>query len=356
MTFPPFVSPWGSVTYASIDGNTLYLAHSVVNNAPGIFYTSDGGATWTAMDPTLFGGNDPAIFLSYNPQIVITSEWFVINYYYSNDDGATWQQGTITAAPGSNLPASYSVNALHRVGTRLFLATNSGHAVSNDNGQTWTFVQPGFNLTQFCGWDSRVVAIENHWSGKRLHESTDGGLTWTQINGAFPTHADGRINPSAMTNVGNTIMCQNIPLDETVANPRVLYTLSENGDWTAAPSLGVLDYDITFISGTALDQFYVITVGGGVWKNSTGVGLVEVNKQNDWKIFPNPAVNNITFINDNGRVKNYRIYSITGALCASGQITQAQQNISVDALTSGVYEFVVIDDNGIMSTQTIMKH
>lgn len=356
MSFPSFVTQWGNVTNVSVDGSTLYISHSLVNNAPGIFYTPDGGVTWGFLDPNDFGGNDPAIFLSYNPQIVITSEWFVINYYYSNDDGTTWQQATISAAAGSTLPSSYAINGLYRVGTRLLLATNSGHAISNDNGQTWTFVQPGFNLTQFSGWNNRIIAVENHWSGKRFQESTDGGLTWTQVNGSFPTHADGKINPVAMTTIGNTVICQNYPLDATVANPRVIYTLTESGDWTAAPEFGVLDHEITSFNGSALDNFYVSTIGGGVWKNTTGVGLEEISQGISWNIYPNPTLGEMTIVRSNTDAASYHIYSMTGALVQSGRLLAQQESIDIHALTNAIYQIVLVEQNGEITSQKIVKH
>lgn len=355
VTLPASAAAWGNITYATMDGNTLYLAHSLVNNAPGIIYTADGGETWQIMDNSLFNGNTPIIFLSFNPQIVIASQWFVNSYFYSNDDGANWQQATITAAPGSTLPSSYAVHVLHRVGTRLILSTNSGHAISNDNGQTWTFVQPGFNLTNFSGWDNRIVAIENHWSGKRIHESTDGGLTWTQVNGAFPTHADGKINPVAMTNVGNTVICQNIPLDDTVVNPRYIYRLSQNGDWTAAPELGVLPYDITMISGSGIDNFAVSTNGGGVWLNAGGVGLSEINNELRWTLYPNPSNHEITIVrNENGNAQ-YHIYSTTGALMQTGNLNTAQKRVNIDALPRGMYQVVVQGTDGTQTCRTLLK-
>jgi hypothetical protein len=355
ITLPPNASPWGSITYATMDGNTLYLAHTLVNNAPGIIYTSDGGVTWQIMDNVLFNGNTPAIFLSFNPQIVITSEWFVISYYYSNDDGATWQEATISAAPGSTLPSSYAVHVLHRVGSRLILSTNSGHAISNDNGQSWIFVQPGFNLTNFSGWDNRIVAIENHWTGKRIHESTDGGLTWTQSNGVFPTHSDGRINPVAMTNVGNTVICQNVPFDDTVTNARHLYTLDQNGDWTASPELGVVPFDITMINGTTLDNFAVSTNGGGVWTNTNGVGLQEIKKELTWNLYPNPANHEITITRLDSYTTPYFIYNAVGALVRTGTFNMMQEKIQITDLPKGIYQVVLQDKDGSKSNRGFVK-
>ncbi|MFN6378628.1 MAG: T9SS type A sorting domain-containing protein [Flavobacteriales bacterium] len=356
VTLPSSTTAWGNVTYATIDGNTLYLSHSIVNNAPGVIYTSDGGATWNALNTASFNGSNPAIFYSFNPQIVICSQWFVISYYYSNDDGATWQQATVSAAPGSTLPSSYSVSVLHRVGSRLILSTNSGHAISNDNGQTWTFVQPGFNLTNFSGWDNRIVAVENHWSGKRIHESTDGGLTWTQVNGAFPTHADGKINPVAMTNVGNTIVCQNVPLDDTVINPRYIYTMNQNGDWTAAPELGVVPHDITMFNGSGLDNFVVSTNGGGVWSNAGGVGLSEIKSELNWTIYPNPANDEITIAREDNSAVRYHIFSSSGALVQTGMSNAIQERISLDRLPQGMYHVVLQGSNGASSSRGMVKN
>lgn len=356
VTLPANATTWGNITYASMDGNTLYLVHSLIDNAPGVIATSDGGATWQTTDLSAFNGNSPTIFLSYNPQIMITSQWFVVHYFYSNDGGASWQEASISAAPGSTLPSSYGANVLYRVGSRLILSTNSGHSISTDNGQTWTFVQPVFSLTQFSGWDNRIVAIENHWSGKRIHESIDGGLTWTQVNGAFPVHADSRINPVAMTTIGNSVVCQNWPLDNTVENPNVIYTLSETGDWTPTPELGILPYEITSFDGNGLNDFVVSTNGGGVWRNSTSLGVTEMTHQSDLLLYPVPASDQLYVQQTTHQTSTLRIFSISGALMWQGKTSGTITSIDIAALPAGIYTLCLTTDRGDATSKTFVKY
>lgn len=356
IALPPQVSAWGSILHASADGNTLYVIHSSVNNAPGILITSDGGTTWQVMDISDLGGNDPALFLSYNPQIVVTSEWFVVSLYYSNDDGATFQQATVTAAPGSTLPGSYSVYELYKVGSRLIVETNLGPIISSDGGQSWTYVTPGFALTSFSGWDNRIVAVEDHWSGKKIYESTDGGLTWVQNNGAFPQHGDGKINPVAMACIGDVVLCQNLALDETVANPNAIYRLTQSGDWVAAPELGVLDYAITRFSGTSEDHFYVSTNGAGVWGNQGSVGLHEVLSADALNIYPIPTSRLLNVKRTNGENASYWIFDARGRLVISGNLNGTVEQIDVEKLRSGMYHIRVTEKSGSVFTRSFLKN
>lgn len=336
VALPSYAASWGSITYASMDGNTLYVIHSQINNDVGMIMTSNGGATWELVDLSDFGGNNPAAFLSFNPQIMITSEWFVINYYYSNDNGETFVPATITAAAGSTLPSSYSVAGIYKVGSRLFAQLNNGHALSNDNGQSWTYVDPGFELTSFSGWDSKIIAIENAWTGKRIHYSTDGGLTWTQDNLAFPTHADGKINPVAMTTIDGVIYAQNNPLDNTVANPYIIYTLSETGNWQPAIELGNVGVPITGFGGTSSSNMWISTQGQSVWKTSGSVGLQEVVLPSI-KVYPNPTQGQLTIDNISPSTKSLELYGSTGQLVIQQRVNQSKVDIDLSSFPSGVY-------------------
>lgn len=336
VALPSYAAAWGNITYATMDGNTLYIIHNQINNDVGMIMTSDGGATWEVMDLGDFGGNNPAAFLSFNPQIMITSEWFVINYYYSNDDGETFVPATITAAAGSTLPSSYSVSGIYKVGARLFAQLNNGHAISNDNGQSWTYVDPGFELTSFAGWDSRIVAIENAWTGKRIHYSMDGGLTWTQDNLGFPTHADGKINPVAMTTIDGVVYAQNNPLDNTVANPYSIYTLSPSGNWQAANELGNVGVPITGFGGTSINNLWISTQGASVWKTSGSVGLEEMILPTV-KVYPNPTKGMLTIENIPSTVKHLEIFNSTGQMMLQQNVNQTKIDIDLSGFPNGVY-------------------
>jgi len=159
-TAPTTTFPTGFNTELAVAGNTLYAEPADASYlVPAIYKSTDGGANWattttsppggTAEPSILPGGQgwydlaigvDPA-----DPNIVIAGG---LNFYRSINGGATWTQITRWVGTAFNY-----VHADHHAvvwsGTQVFLGTDGGLFYSNNNGASFTDRNDGLRLKQF---------------------------------------------------------------------------------------------------------------------------------------------------------------------------------------------------------------
>jgi photosystem II stability/assembly factor-like uncharacterized protein len=163
--------------------------------APHILRTTDGGATWTRIEPPA-PASAPNLFTDYacdmaspNPfsasSVILAMKCLSMadystqkNYIYSTTDGgATW-----TSFP---LPADYSLGeGLYffdplngfAFGSRVYKTTNGG--------QAWTFVQQVTWSGQFSfvNADQGWASVINDSNENALVETGDGGVHWDMLN------------------------------------------------------------------------------------------------------------------------------------------------------------------------------
>jgi photosystem II stability/assembly factor-like uncharacterized protein len=158
---------------------------SHVPNACVLAASRDAGATWSCIQeglPPLDGrallGVDPFTSAVY----VRTSAGAV---WHSLDHGATWTE----LAQGVD-PFSFAASPL--VEGTLYAGTQGGVRRSLDGGQTWTFTAVGPSADWIVGLalhptdSSKVYAAS---LGHGIFESTDGGVTWSQLGTWEPGRA-----------------------------------------------------------------------------------------------------------------------------------------------------------------------
>lgn len=169
---------------------TVHYYASGTGTKDGIYYTSDGGATWTQQTTALFSAS--ASF----PNCV----WFwddnngycmgdPINgdfeIYTTTNGGTTW-----TLVPGANIPnpvsGEFGVVGYHSiVGNTVWFGTNKGRIYKSvDKGLNWTvaacsqltnkYIQPFFKDANFG-----LIMDKNSGTTGYLAMSTDGGATFT---------------------------------------------------------------------------------------------------------------------------------------------------------------------------------
>jgi PKD repeat protein len=163
------------------------------SNHGGIFYTSDGGTTWTKQATALF--TNSASFPDCVHFFDESNGWAMgdpisgeFEIYTTSDGGNQW-----TAVPGSQIPNPVSgefgvVGYYSAIGNTIWFGTNKGRVYkSTDQGHNWTvstvlnwsaiYVQPFFK-------SATVGFVMDKSSGAtvgNLAKTTDGGTTWTAI-------------------------------------------------------------------------------------------------------------------------------------------------------------------------------
>jgi hypothetical protein len=85
--------------------------------------------------------------------------------------------------------------------------------------------------------------------------------------------------------------------------------------------------------------------------NTVTVSLSEVNKAlAAMLVYPNPATDLLTISLDYAKAKQVNILDISGKLVATQAITSTVTQINVSALTTGVYLYQIVDDEGAVVT------
>jgi photosystem II stability/assembly factor-like uncharacterized protein len=190
------------------DAKTVYAAAA----QGGVWKTTDGGDTWTPLTdpaPSLATGaialdpqNPDTVYVGTGEETSSDDSYYGSGLLKSTDGGATW-----TAIPGTFAGSGGFISsvAVHPSNAKvLLLAAGSGPSgcpgvfESTDGGMTWTNV---LNLSVRA--DNVLFDPENgrnayaSLEGKGIYRSSDGGATWSAANGSggtsLPASGFGRV-------------------------------------------------------------------------------------------------------------------------------------------------------------------
>jgi photosystem II stability/assembly factor-like uncharacterized protein len=147
------------------------------NTSPGLFRSTDGGVTWTALPD--FPEAETEGF--YPAPGIVHAETRFDGSIRSTDGGQTWE-------PAAWEPAELSVyGATAGPGGSVLLATSAlGILRSDDEGQTWDDATEGFGRAVIgnlvLGEEGRVYAAAPGFFGSStgLYRSADGGQNWAR--------------------------------------------------------------------------------------------------------------------------------------------------------------------------------
>ncbi|MGF2413150.1 MAG: hypothetical protein ACQUYJ_12540, partial [Ferruginibacter sp.] len=190
-TAPATTFPTDYNTELAVAGNTLYAEPANASYlVPTIYKSTDGGANWAATITSPPGGSaEPSILPGAqgwydlaigvdpaDPNIVIAGG---LNFYRSTNGGSTWTQ--ISRWVGTTL--NY-VHADHHAvvwnGTQVLLATDGGLFYSNDNGATFTDRNDGLRLKQFFSCAIHPTTTNYFIAGAQdngTHQLSNAGLS-----------------------------------------------------------------------------------------------------------------------------------------------------------------------------------
>lgn len=159
----------------------------------GMFRTDDGGTTWTRQtdiftDPTAFP--DIVHFFDANNGVAVgdpVDEYFDI--YFTGNGGATWTRVPSYDIPVP-LPEEYAtVMNYSASGNSIWVPTTKGRMLfSSNGGMTWNISNTPYPVmyNSFIDENHGVILDHQSWDYTSLNETFDGGYTWSPITSTGP--------------------------------------------------------------------------------------------------------------------------------------------------------------------------
>lgn len=150
--------------------------------------TTDGGATWTVTNPPGVAGNASAA----NSIVVIDNQWYGFGFnasagvYFTTNGGTTWTNASIPIPGTFTSGFAMSDNKTHGIAATQTSLPNIGR--TTNGGATWTSINTGTGLTGYanCKWieGTNTCYISGDGAaatGGAVKKSIDGGLTWATM-------------------------------------------------------------------------------------------------------------------------------------------------------------------------------
>jgi photosystem II stability/assembly factor-like uncharacterized protein len=204
-TQPGGIVTWQELGPGNVGGRTRAIVIDPVDPdilyaggvAGGVWKTTDGGASWIALDDAMLNLAVTTIVMDPNDRNTLyagTGEGFFnidavrgLGIFKTTDAGATWTR--LASTDNSDF---YYVNELAispNTSNRIYAATRAGLLVSNDAGGSWTLTRA--TATSFVGCTDVavrsdvspdvVLAAFGSFVPEGLFRSTDNGVTWAQV-------------------------------------------------------------------------------------------------------------------------------------------------------------------------------
>lgn len=200
----PGVGRVTSVAVTPSNTNIIYVS----SPGGGIWKTSNGGTTWAPLVD-----NNSAYMDVFNLAIAPSN----VNTIYAAATGVGVIRSTNAGVTWTTMAASNTSTKkilVHPTNSnKIFATSGSGIHESSDGGSTWTLRLSGVSKEdiEFKPGDPTIMyASGNSSSSTTIHRSTDGGNTWTAIT-------------SGITNSGRTL------LGVSANNASVVYAVQANG-------------------------------------------------------------------------------------------------------------------------------
>jgi len=361
MTATTFPSVLTGVTY----NKAFSIGFDTVSNVASFWKTTDGGANWSLVSGILNNGTttfaNAVLFWNSDKGFCMgdpVANKFDI--YYTVDGGTTWT-ATLAGNVSAPLSGEYGYNgfecASKMEGGNAAFITNMGRVYKTTNyGVNWTvtatapFTSAASGKIYMTGANRMIVAaMATGASTYTWKQTTDGGATWSNYapSGTFYTYA------MCYVPYSNNMLVSTSPFS---AAKGVSYSNDNGGSWT--------DFTNPLLQPTAGTNIQCLAVGfadvnngwvgnydanlsvNSILKykntiNTTAVNNIDANK-NSFEIYPNPSNGkvNLVLTADNNTEVNISVYDITGKVVFDKAIQlNGMQKLSYDftGFTKGLY-------------------
>ncbi len=178
----PLVEDKRQLIVNPIDTSAIFTAGE--NSGEGLWKSSDGGRTWRRVLPGISINGESIAYNPVHPDTMYVGDLLTTDFYVSADTGSTWILRSRITLEEFNL---CSISP-HPTLSNLILAAARGNIFrSTDGGLTWSEIELGlpptfYNEIPKVVWDKQntniAYATISGGSGFSLFRSTDGGVTW----------------------------------------------------------------------------------------------------------------------------------------------------------------------------------
>jgi hypothetical protein len=169
----------------AIDKNSPSTVYAGTGLNGGIFRSTDGGATWTALNTGLTNASCPGIVIDPTSSNILYAALIAQNFgsatgvYKSVDGGNTW------ISSGLNGTQVFSLAVDPQNHLTLYAGTTFGFSKSTNGGASWANANTGLN---FGGASAIVIdpttptTLYTIAGGGGVFKSTNGAGNWSQVN------------------------------------------------------------------------------------------------------------------------------------------------------------------------------
>lgn len=321
-----------------------------VSNDTTLWVYDDLSQTWKTILNNPYGINR---LYEYDNKLLVESNGLML----WNSNIEMWEDFQVVFMGSTIIPTSFDYNSEF-----LFCGDNLHLYRRSKTDEDWTRILGPQTLPETSGHQIKevhtikdkvfvlmVAQFDNHYY--RIIMSEDQGLTWKYVDETFPNLEFTwwrRIDH--MHEIGDYVIVNGY--DNSLG---VVISTIDNIEWKpfndGLPSL--LVYDLTFDD----EYMYAGVFNHGVWKRKiSDLNLLSSEKEitlSSFAIYPNPASENITILENESLNKPSRIIftDVSGRQVKNEFLTDS--NINVSDLANGIY-FVSIVSDGSLNTQKLL--
>lgn len=346
ITASGLTTSYGLANISSIHQDTAWAAVYPVTatiTAQGIYYTTNGGTTWTRQASAAFSTSTSFAnfvhFFNKNDGVAMgdpASNYFEI--YTTSNAGTTW-----TRVPSSNIPAPLATDEYGTVGyftavgnTIWFLSTKGRIFKSTNKGLNWTAASTPLGTSAsisniaFKDQLNGLITVNDATTQGDLgiYSTSDGGATWT----ALTTSTAGITNKSGIAFVPGTTGTYFIS-GATTNGSGTAYSTDNGATWTSIDAIQHTAIDFYNESYGWSGGFNTSNTVGGIFKIATSTIVANINTPVSTSFCANDSL--ILTANSGG---NYSYQWYLGGSPISGAT-----NVSYAAKQAGMYTVEVTE-------------
>lgn len=246
----------------------------------GLFASENSGDSWNSiyngMSTSYVNGmveDSGKLFISTNKGV-----------FMSNDDGNSW------VAMNYGLPSGISVRCIAKLGSLLLISTNQGFFISFDNANTWVPRTASFGSDRMGVVGTEILfALESPWN---CYRSLDTGSTWISSNAGLP---------------GKIFKFEILGSEIFATGPNGIFHSTDSGKvWNTSFSYangagGIKKFGTKLFAGLRSAGVYISDDNGVTW-NSSGLSPNTITdfEIKDSLIFASTSINGIYVSSDSG--------------------------------------------------------
>ena len=269
--------------------------------------------------------------------------------YKSEDAGSTW----VSISPNFGTDIDHFKIAPNN-NQIMYIAINGSLHYTIDGGISWAFVPLGLsgnariNEIAIHPTDPSKIAVATT-NSEKVYVTTDAGQTWTSMRLNLPNF------------VAQSLAWQNNGVEGlyVAMNYGVFYTDNTRNRWVAfsngLPNVRINELEIN----TADNKLYAATYGRGLWRSNVYDASLSVDdfKFNDFKIYPNPASNEVSLKWNSSEDASIRIFNTLGKLMFYDKKVNLSNSFKIDiaSYNPGIYFVKLNSTKGEITKKLIIK-